>query len=887
MRSARDIVEEYRRRGYDDTRLRALANGRPEPMRAEILKILDAAPQAAAKPAPSEKKKNTSRVGKKQAASGRSLTADDHAAAQEGLSLLGQLLHEPATVAPDAAPTTASAETSAQTVKKDDVMAMPAPISEAAVPEPVSCDVAVPAVIIEDSASTLFDMESKILDLVDGETEFLLIERDGEIPAAPQLETVKKPAAAKMEPMPAASAVSSVLDITEAVIAETFANAVFASMADAADEAPVAAVEATPVAAEEVMAEDIMTGSLFAAEEADCVAPVAQAISEMSAAPQMRQLTPIYSLRLTPEEYAEAYASRPQAHEIIDLTEPAAGNAAFCGEAWPAASEEPAQEAAKAELLLPHGQEKYRQVMAVPRPLQRSMEVLELAGLADAIEQLASQEERNAEPAPLSPVAEDECAAVAEHDETPMTDEQSNVISILPPYAYENAADLQLVAQEESAILQFPEPVSEAYDTIRAAFTYPGPATHDEELRHAAYEAQIALHRDMADEARAMYNDLERELTTLRRWVNEVEDALKLHKVESEKLSSALAERDETLTVQAREIETLRARLDHNGDAWAEADEWRQRYETTLEALHAARVEIEELEREFNILRTEKVPNLMQDKEDLVRFVEEQSRDETLLRANISRHRNHARLGYASAAAAVFLAVLSPVVHWANTASEKEALRQREESLVAQIQQGRRLLTARDTEISALNANWQEKIGSLQELAKVERSAWEKRNQELASLCKVRGEELDRLKENATSIAAAAPASSSASAQPASSEQATSDRPADLQRNEIRGVGEWLARANARTAQSMQSETSTPAPAPATQNPPRLRYATVQAGEGLSHVLWRETGISTPALVEWVIKANNLKVDRRGHPIIHPDQQLILPSNAPSVASAR
>ncbi len=41
MRTAKDIVEDYRRRGYGDDRLRALANGRPEPIRSEILAYLD------------------------------------------------------------------------------------------------------------------------------------------------------------------------------------------------------------------------------------------------------------------------------------------------------------------------------------------------------------------------------------------------------------------------------------------------------------------------------------------------------------------------------------------------------------------------------------------------------------------------------------------------------------------------------------------------------------------------------------------------------------------------------------------------------------------------------------------------------------------------------
>lgn len=41
MRTAKDIIEEYRHRGYDSFRLRAIAALRPEPMRSQILEILD------------------------------------------------------------------------------------------------------------------------------------------------------------------------------------------------------------------------------------------------------------------------------------------------------------------------------------------------------------------------------------------------------------------------------------------------------------------------------------------------------------------------------------------------------------------------------------------------------------------------------------------------------------------------------------------------------------------------------------------------------------------------------------------------------------------------------------------------------------------------------
>ena len=41
MRTARDFVEDYRRKGYPDDRIRIVASMRPEPLRSEALRILD------------------------------------------------------------------------------------------------------------------------------------------------------------------------------------------------------------------------------------------------------------------------------------------------------------------------------------------------------------------------------------------------------------------------------------------------------------------------------------------------------------------------------------------------------------------------------------------------------------------------------------------------------------------------------------------------------------------------------------------------------------------------------------------------------------------------------------------------------------------------------
>lgn len=54
MRNAREFVEEYRRKGYPDDRIRIIASMRPEPLRSEALKILNESQEAVSAPEPAQ-----------------------------------------------------------------------------------------------------------------------------------------------------------------------------------------------------------------------------------------------------------------------------------------------------------------------------------------------------------------------------------------------------------------------------------------------------------------------------------------------------------------------------------------------------------------------------------------------------------------------------------------------------------------------------------------------------------------------------------------------------------------------------------------------------------------------------------------------------------------
>ncbi len=834
MKSAKELVTQYRARGYNTERLRALADGRPEPMRSEILAILDAEADVMGL-----------------------ASMDGHAlaAAREGLALLGQMIEQdnrtPVETAAEYSNESSSEMSADSGNTQDQAEELALTQAESHVP---AVDEIPDMPQAGDPASTLFDMESKILDIVDGETEILLIEQDSEIPS--------RPSSGMYQAVPELEPQAETVPIVRQIIAEN---------------KPVAEVKP-----EEVQGSLDLTTEDKAEENAE---------EKTNSLPD---LIPLYSLSLTSEEYNELFEGlEPTPSEIIDLSE----GGKVCGEHWPTAAELPADDEAMEDVFLPHGEEKYREVIAGntsvskgEKHLERSLQIIELAGLMNELQTIEETDKSKLggfdsvemvmddEDEPVVTKIETEAVAKeTDETDTPVAEEQSNVIAFQTPDYEEETADLHLVSNEESAILQFPDPVTEAYDTIRAAFTYTGmddDGISESEMNAimASHEAELAREREISQEARRMYIELEAELTGLRRWVAEVEDAMKLHNVESAELSKALAERNETLKIQATEIETLRARMSTDASAWNEADEWRGRYEEAMRSLHAANDEIAELEREYNILRTEKVPNLMQDKEDLVMLLEEQSGTEIGLRHDLASSRIRSRMGYAAATAACFLAVLLPAVHWANRSAEVDNLHQREESLVAQVQQSRRLLSTKETEVSAMAATWQKRLSDQEQAYRTERAAWQNRNDELAALCKARGDELDRVQtSNTVATAASATVTDQATAQTAS-----------LPRNEVRGVTEWLNRNNQRTAVVTEAETTTTA---AVSN--RMRTTTVLKGEGLSHVLWRECGGSDAALIKLVAKLNNLKLNRRGDPIIYPDQELILPPKNASVASAR
>ncbi|MCC8165647.1 MAG: hypothetical protein LIQ31_05760, partial [Planctomycetes bacterium] len=99
--------------------------------------------------------------------------------------------------------------------------------------------------------------------------------------------------------------------------------------------------------------------------------------------------------------------------------------------------------------------------------------------------------------------------------------------------------------------------------------------------------------------------------------------------------------------------------------------------------------------------------------------------------------------------------------------------------------------------------------------------------------------------------------------------------------------GADVARINAQ-ANATARQRSSQAKPQATAKPGEV-LATVKKGEGVAQVVYRVLGTWNPEVVAWVIRENKIKSDRRGNPIIQPNQQLRLPNegNIGQAASAK
>lgn len=325
-----------------------------------------------------------------------------------------------------------------------------------------------------------------------------------------------------------------------------------------------------------------------------------------------------------------------------------------------------------------------------------------------------------------------------------------------------------------------------------------------------------------------------------------------------------LGERNKMVEHATAQAQELSQRLETNNITL-------QHHENTLKDLHekiasneAAQQVVEnrhqELQRDYNILQNETLPNLQSDKDDLVALVGEEIARAEQYDNIISLKSRRASYATTLAAAACVMMVLMPIFAWNNYDTKKMELTAQADAMMAQAEGLRKTLEnerallhdkvqAMQTALKKADSEkkaWASQMATLQ----TERQDYETR---LAKLQNVENKLTDDVK-------------------------ALHGNAAVVQYNEVLGVREWQ--------QQHAKNTATPANNRLTKNEKTItdgkvteRVAKVKRGEGLSQLLWRVYGRSSPELVQQIAKHNHLPLDARGNPTLQIGQEIRLPDN--------
>ncbi|MDR0363240.1 MAG: hypothetical protein LBJ46_11245 [Planctomycetota bacterium] len=304
--------------------------------------------------------------------------------------------------------------------------------------------------------------------------------------------------------------------------------------------------------------------------------------------------------------------------------------------------------------------------------------------------------------------------------------------------------------------------------------------------------------------------------------------------------------------------------------------------------------EYEDLRKAYNELVEDVLPPLQNERDELVLAVERQAEDEEELRRKAKRAGRKVAVGYCLAAAASVMMVFLPMVHWMKAGDLERAAAVNLQEL----------------------SEWRERAKSLDDENQVVKS----RMADMEVAMQAANIKLEKLGRSPV-VAVRPSASSPGNSDPIRVEDAASlsgpVRPdGRLHRNGVRDPGgainhvfaqnrERYVQEDAQMAlrpsrqQSVQTSAAVrtaPPPAPiqagapagalASQNRGRGQTAMVKKGEGVAQVVYRVLGSRDPEVIDWVIRENKLKKDRRGNPMIYPDQKLQLPASGRTVQAA-
>ncbi len=441
-------------------------------------------------------------------------------------------------------------------------------------------------------------------------------------------------------------------------------------------------------------------------------------------------------------------------------------------------------------------------------------------------------------------------------------------------------------------------------------------------------EKEQELRRDLEDEYQVRLDAFAARLLDVQTAGAQTEEKLQNAKAELDARAAVLEEMKNRLAKEEEAKADLARRLECTTSEMNSRERELDRVRGLRDEHQRLFNEFEDLRKAYNEVVTGVMPTLQNERDDLALTVERQCAEERQVRSQLGATRRRLTVGYGLGVAASLVLIALPVANWLKS-SERARETAESEQLLSELRDN--LHNEVEQNIRAQNeiVELQNKIG----LARAQIVDLQSKNQELAQV-------RTRVMQPDSDIAVFRPESATGGTPTRASTmalQATPPASGRLHVNEVRdpagsieqvvamnrarnqdgdqvavrpaGNGQAggrmqvsavartdarslrpggdVARINAQSNAGQPGRTSQAKPQ-ATAKPGEM-LATVKKGEGVAQVVYRVLGTWNPEVVAWVIRENKIKSDRRGNPIIQPNQQLRLPNegNIGQAASAK
>ncbi len=345
------------------------------------------------------------------------------------------------------------------------------------------------------------------------------------------------------------------------------------------------------------------------------------------------------------------------------------------------------------------------------------------------------------------------------------------------------------------------------------------------------------------------------------RTISELQDQLASAHASCHSQSSEFISQSELIDSLSDELSKTLTERDNAIKNTSELERLTEKQGRRIRRLEKIREKIKILEFENNVFKTETVPNLQADKEDLVELASEEYNKVKVLDEIAAKRSRRSSYATTLAAAACLMLVLMPILSWNNIETEKENIKsdytmQLASAEATNLQLEQELDTMQDQlksisqDFSQAKESWSTQLSAL-------RLQKERSTQGAQIIQAATGENIDESQFNVVAY------NDDLLTEPLNTQAGFES---EEQYNGVSGLEEYQTEfAQSQPTQSIELLDG--------------KQVRVRRGEGLSQVLWRVYRNSTPEMVSYISNINKLKKDKHGQPMLNINQKLILPKD--------